>query len=169
MSALASLAGSAGIKIIERIIGQRLGDGAGQLAGQVLGEIAAQVGVPVDQLEQAAIDQPPVVIDAMRSVEARTPELIALYAAEVELQQQALAAEAGEPLWARAWRPGGMYLIGLLWIWNVIVLHVLNASLKIALPPMPFEQLMQLSGLYFGLYMGGHTIKDMVGKWAGAR
>jgi hypothetical protein len=62
-----------------------------------------------------------------------------------------------------------MYLIGLLWIWNVIVLHVLNASLKIALPPMPFEQLMQLSGLYFGLYMGGHTIKDMVGKWAGAR
>jgi hypothetical protein len=169
MSALASLAGSAGIKIIERIIGQRLGDGAGQLAGQVLGEIAAQVGVPVDRLEQAAIDQPPAVIDAMRNVEARTPELIALYAAEVELQKQALAAEAGESVWMRAWRPGGMYMIGLLWIWNTIVLHVCNAIWKIALPAMPYDQLVQLSGLYMGLYMGGHTVKDAISKWVGTR
>lgn len=169
MSALVTLAGSAGLKIIEQIIARKFGDGAGQLAGDVLGAIATEVGVPVDQLEQAAQDNPPAVTQAMRTVEERSPELIALYAAGLELQRAQLAAEAAEPLWMRAWRPGGMYMIGLLWIWNVIVLHVCNAIWKIALPQMPFEQLVQLSGLYMGLYMGGHTIKDAVTKWAGAK
>lgn len=169
MSALIALAGQAGFSIIEKIIAKKFGDGAGQLAGDVLGEIAAQVGVPVDQLDQAAVENPAVVTQALRNVEERSPEMIALYAAGLELQKAQLAAEASEPLWMRAWRPGGMYMIGLLWIWNVIILHVANAIWKIALPPMPFEQLIQLSGLYMGLYMGGHTIKDAVGKWAGSK
>lgn len=169
MSALIALAGQAGFSIIEKIIAKKFGDGAGQLAGDVLGEIAAQVGVPVDQLDQAAVENPAVVTQALRNVEERSPEMIALYAAGLELQKAQLAAEASEPLWMRAWRPGGMYMIGLLWIWNVIILHVANAIWKIALPPMPFEQLIQLSGLYMGLYMGGHTIKDAVTKWAGAK
>lgn len=169
MSALASLAGQAGIKIVTAILSKKLGDGAGQLAGDVLGEIAKQVGVAPDQLDQAAEDRPQVVIDALRNVEARTPELVALYAAGLELQKAQLAAEAAEPFWMRAWRPGGMYMIGLLWLWNVIVLHVCNAIWKIALPQMPFEQLVQLSGLYMGLYMGGHTIKDAVTKWSEAK
>lgn len=166
MSALIALAGSTGTKIVERIIARKFGDGAGQLAGDVLGAIADQVGVPVEQLDQAAEDQPAVVTRALREVEARSPELIALYAAGLELQRAQLAAEATEPLWMRAWRPGGMYMIGLLWLWNVIILHVCNAIWKIALPQMPVEQLVQLSGLYMGLYMGGHTIKDAVQKWA---
>lgn len=169
MSALIALAGSTGAKIVERIIARKFGDGAGQLAGDVMGEIAAKVGVPVDQLDRAAEDQPAVVTRALREVEERSPELIALYASGLELQRAQLAAEETEPLWMRAWRPGGMYMIGLLWLWNVIVLHVCNAIWKTALPQMPFEQLVQLSGLYMGLYMGGHTIKDAVQKWAGGR
>lgn len=167
MSALIALAGSTGTKIVERIIARKFGDGAGQLAGDVLGAIAAQVGVSVDQLDQAAEEQPAVVTRALREVEDRSPELIALYASGLELQRAQLATEATEPLWMRAWRPGGMYMIGLLWIWNAIILHVCNAIWKTALPQMPFEQLVQLSGLYMGLYMGGHTIKDALSKWAG--
>lgn len=166
MSALAALAGQAGIKVVSKILSDKLGAPAGQLASEVLAAIAEQVGVPVDQLDQAAVDHPPVVVDALRTVEARTPELLALYAAGLELQRAQLAAEATEPLWMRAWRPGGMYMIGLLWLWNVIILHVCNAIWKTALPQMPFEQLVQLSGLYMGLYMGGHTIKDAIEKWA---
>lgn len=169
MSALATLAGSAGLKIVEKIIANRLGDGAGQLAGDVLGAIAEQVGVPVDQLDQAAEDQPAVVTRALQTVEDRSPELIALYAAGLELQKAQLAAEAAEPLWMRAWRPAGMYLLGLFWIWSVIIVHVINAAAGTALPPVPLDQLVQISGLYMGLYMGGHTIKDAMTKWAGAK
>jgi hypothetical protein len=32
---------------------------------------------------------------------------------------------------------------------------------------MPFEHLMGISALYMGLYMGGHTIKDVAGKLIG--
>jgi len=138
------------------------------LADEVLSAIAEQIGVPVDQLDQAAIDQPPAVVDALRNVEARTPELIALYAAGLELQKAQIEAETDEPIWMRAWRPGGMYMIGFLWLWNVVILHVANAAWKTALPPVPFEQLIQLSGLYMGLYMGGHTVKDALSKWSGA-
>lgn len=169
MSALVTLAGSAGLTILEKIIARKFGDGAGQLAGDVLGAIAEQVGVPVDQLDRAAEDQPAVVTQALQAVEARSPELIALYVAGLDLQRAQLAAEAAEPLWMRAWRPGGMYMLGLLWVWNVIGLHVCNAIWRIALPQMPFDQLVQVSGLYMGLYMGGHTIKDAVTKWAGAK
>lgn len=169
MSALVTLAGSAGLKVVEKIIANRFGDGAGQLAGDVLGAIAEQVGVPVDQLDQAAEDQPAVVTRALQTVEDRSPELIALYAAGLELQKAQLAAEAAEPLWMRAWRPAGMYLLGLFWIWSVIIVHVVNAAAGTALPPVPLEGLVQISGLYMGLYMGGHTIKDAMTKWAGVK
>ncbi|MBZ4022181.1 hypothetical protein CKO11_06890 [Rhodobacter sp. TJ_12] len=168
MSALATLAGSAGLKVVERIIAKKFGDGAGQLAGDVLGAVAEQVGVPVEQLDQAAVEKPALVTQALRDVEERSPELIALYAAGIELQRAQLAAEASEPIWMRAWRPAGMYLLGLLWLWNVIVVHIVNAAAKIDLPQMPFDQLVQISGLYMGLYMGGHTIKDAVTKWRGS-
>lgn len=169
MSALLTLAGSAGASIIEKIIAKKFGDGTGQLAGDILGAIAEQVGVPTADLDRVAEEDPVKTTRAIREVEARSPELIALYAAGLELQKAQLAAEEGEPLWMRAWRPGGMYMIGLLWVWNVIVLHIANAIWKTALPPMPFDQLIQLSGLYMGLYMGGHTIKDAVSKWQGGK
>lgn len=169
MTALISLAASAGIPLIKKILAQQIGGAGGELAGEVLAAVAAQVGVPVDQLDQAAVDQPAVVTQALRAVEERSPEFIALYAKGIELQLAQLQAEETEPLWMRAWRPGGMYMIGLLWLWNVIILHVCNAVWRVALPPMPFEQLIQLSGLYMGLYMGGHTIKDALAKYVGAR
>ena len=98
-----------------------------------------------------------------------SPELIALYASGLELQRAQLATEASEPLWMRAWRPAGMYLLAALWLWSVIVLHVVNAAFGTAMPQMPIDQLLTLSGIYMGLYMGGHTAKDMVAKWAGAQ
>jgi hypothetical protein len=62
-----------------------------------------------------------------------------------------------------------MYMIGLLWLWNVIVLHSLNAIFKISLPQIDLVILLQLSGLYMGLYMGGHTLKDFFKQKWGAR
>jgi hypothetical protein len=165
MSALATIALNAGIPLVGKILSRRLGDDAGKLLTDVLSAVAASAGTTPEDLDRLADEDPNRVMDAMRVVEAKSPELIALYAAEVQLAQAALQSEQGEPLWARLWRPFGMYFIMFLWAWNAVILHVANAIWKIALPPMPWDILLGLSGLYFSLYMGGHTVKDIVSKW----
>ena len=162
---LAEMALKAGFPFVEKLLSKKLGDANGQLVTQVIGAIATRAGVAPDQLDALATDTPGRVIDAMRQVEDATPDMLAAYDRDMQLQLAALAAEQDDPVWMRAWRPLGMYLIGTLWIWNSILLHIANAIWKIALPAMPFADLIQLSGLYMGLYMGGHTIKDVIGKW----
>ncbi len=169
MSALASLALNAGFPVIRAVLEQRLGDTAGGLAADVLGAVAGRAGVRTDQLEELAEQNPGRVIDAMREVEQMTPELVGLYAKGLEHQNALLMAEQEEGGWKAAWRPLGMYFVMLLWAWQVVILHILNAIYKIALPPMPYDQLVTFTGLYMGLYMGGHTLKDMAAKWVGAK
>ena len=165
MSTLAAMALHAGLPVLEKILSRSLGDQGGQLAIQVIGQIAGKAQVAPEALEALAETSPGVVIDAMRAVEKESPSVLGLYAADLQLQLATLAAEQDEPLWARAWRPAGMYLIGFLWLWNIVLLHVANAIWKIALPVIDTGTLIQLSGLYMGLYMGGHTVKDVMAKW----
>lgn len=164
---LAAMALHAGMPLIERILSGTLGDKGGKLATEVIGRVAATAGASPGSLAEFAAERPGSVIDAMREVEKAVPDLVGAYAGDLQLQMAALAAEAGDPVWMRAWRPVGMYLIGLLWLWNVALLHICNAIWKIALPQMDLGSLVQLSGLYMGLYMGGHTVKDVVAKWTG--
>lgn len=161
---LSGLAVQIGAPVIGKILSDKLGANAG-LVSDVLQAVAKSAGVPVEQLDDLAVNNQPRAVDAIREVERQSPELVALYASGLELQLAQLQAEEGEPLWVRAWRPAGMYVLGLLWLWNSVVLHVANAIWKIALPPMPFDVLIQISGLYMGLYMGGHTVKDIADKW----
>lgn len=166
MSALAAVALNAGFPFIAKILTRKLGAANGQLAVAVVEAIAARAGVPADQLEVQQENQRGAIIEAMRDVERTViPEQINLMLAENEARLAMFAAEQNGPAWVSAWRPAGMYVLGFLWLWNSVLLHVANAIWKIALPPMPFDQLLQLSGLYMGLYMGGHTVKDVVAKW----
>ena len=165
MTALIALAAQVGLPIIEKVLNKKLGDQNGALAASVIKAIADRAGTPLDDLPNMAEKTPGRVIEAMRQVEAAAPEMLAAYDRDLQLQLAALAAEQDDPAWMRAWRPAGMYLLGFLWLWNAVLLHVGNAIWKIALPPMPFDQLIQLSGLYMGLYMGGHTVKDVIAKW----
>jgi hypothetical protein len=168
MSALAAIALNAGFPIIEKILTRKLGAANGQLANAVVEAIATRVGVPAGQLEDVQRDAPGRLVEAMRDVERNVvPEQINLMIAENEARLAMFTAEQEGPAWVSAWRPAGMYVLGFLWLWNSVFLHVANAIWKTALPPMPFEQLIQLSGLYMGLYMGGHTVKDVIGKWVG--
>lgn len=168
MSALAALALKSGLPLIGSILKEKLGSN-GQLVTEVLEAVAGHAGVKPDDLDQLAEENAPKALDAMRAVTDKMPELIALYTKGLENQLTLLMAEQEEGGWKAAWRPAGMWMIGFLWIWNVVVLHVANAVWKIALPPMPWDVLMQISGLYMGLYMGGHTIKDAMAKLAGAK
>jgi hypothetical protein len=168
MTPLAAIALNAGLPIIEKVLSGKLGDARGQLASQVIRKIAEGAGVTPDSLETLADVEPGRVIDAMRAAEKATPELMALYAADAQLQLAALAADR-ESAFAYSWRPGGMYLLGFLILWNAVILHVANAVWRIALPPMPWDVLFGIASLYAGLYMGGHTVKDVVAKWTRAK
>ena len=168
MIALAEIALKAGFPLVQKILSGRIGDTDGRLAADVVEAIAARAGVTPAELDQVEETAPGRVIEAMRVVEATVaPEKIALAMNEAEAQLLMFQAEQAGPAWVSAWRPAGMYMLGFLWLWNAVILHVANAFWRIALPPMPFEQLIQLSGLYMGLYMGGHTVKDVVQKWVG--
>lgn len=168
MAPLVALALQAGFPMVTAALQRKLGDKNGTLAADVLGSIAGRIGVAPDEVERIAGETPGRVIEAMREVERMTPELIALYTKGLEGQFALLQAELAEGGWQAAWRPLGMYFVIFLWLWQVVLLHVSNAVWKIALPPMPWEHLITFTGLYMGLYMGGHTLKDMVAKWAGS-
>lgn len=167
MSILATLAVQAGLPLVTRVITRKLGSGAGDLAGEVLGDLAGRLGIAPDEVDAEAAANPARVKEELSNIEDSLPDRLAAYDRDLQLQLAHLAAEEDEPLWMRAWRPGGMYLIGFLMLWNAVFLHVANAIWKIALPPMPWDILLGIAGLYFSLYMGGHTVKEVVGKWVG--
>ena len=163
---LASVAASVGAPLVERILAGRIGaENAGLVSGMI-GAIASHAGTTPEALPELQRTEPDVLAGAVAAAEADAPELLALYAAELESKTTLLLAEMKEPRWTWAWRPLGMYGIGALWFWNVVVLHVLNAVFKVALPQMPLGELFNLTALFLGLYMGGHTVKDAVGKVA---
>lgn len=164
---LAGMALKAGLPVIEKLLSRKLGDANGRLAAEVLGRIAGEARVSPEEIEKVAEAEPGKIIDAMRAVNAQATDVLAIYAAGLEGQFALLQAETAEGGWKSAWRPAGMYMLGFLWLWNVVLLHVANAIWKVALPPVPFQELIQLSGLYMALYMGGHTVKDVVAKWGG--
>jgi len=170
-----------GGKTLAKIIGKRFGADMGELASGAIEALASAFGVDP---EPAAIEK------RITEVQAQDPKGAAGAVAYAELQvaprlldyaevlkqanisQQAALdlqkAEMAEPWWAWAWRPGGMWMIGFLWVWSIVICHVLNAIFRIALPAPDLTILVTLSGLYMGLYMGGHTLKDFFEKkWGG--
>jgi hypothetical protein len=163
--ALIALAARIGAPVIRDILARKIGRENAELAGDVIGMIAKRAGVAPEAIEQLAVDQPARVTAAIQSVEVEVAELAPIYAAELAARQETYRMEQAEPLWVRAWRPLGMYGLGVLWFWNLVLLHIANAWWKIALPPTDLSILMQVSALYMSLYMGGHTVKDVAGKW----
>lgn len=168
MSVLGAIALQSGLPILAKILTRRLGDRNGKLATNVIEAVATRLGAAPEEIETLAAENPGRVIDAMREVERAAPELLEAYSLDAELQLATLAADR-ESAFAYSWRPGGMYLLGFLILWNAVLLHVANAVWKIALPPMPWDVLFGLVSVYAGFYMGGHTVKDVVAKWTGAK
>lgn len=163
--ALIALAAQVGAPLIEKVLARRIGAGNAALAREVVGAIAETAGILPGEVERAAEADPDRIGRAMREVEPNLPEVIALHEAEAAARMELFRIEQDEPLWVRAWRPLGMYGLGVLWFWNLIILHVANAIWKTALPPTDLSVLMQISALYMSLYMGGHTVKDLAEKW----
>ena len=112
--ALISLAAQIGAPIIRDILARKIGRENAELASDVVGMIAKRAGVAPEAVEQLAADEPDRVAAAITAVEADVAELAPLYAAELAARQETYAAEREEPFWVRAWRPLGMYGLGIL-------------------------------------------------------
>lgn len=172
-SVLINLAARVGAPLVERALAGRIGQDNVDLAKTVLATVATYAGLSATEVENwAGSDdeaQRDTIEQAVLMAEADMPELIALHQSELEGKMRLLEAEQREPFWAWAWRPAGMWALGFFWFYNIALLHWLNAYFKIALPPVDFAVLLQISALYMSLYMGGHTVKDVMAKWAGGR
>lgn len=160
-AALLALATQVGAPLVRRVLSDRIGGGNARLVEGVVTAIAERVGVSPDDLPGFAEQNPDMVRSAIEEVEATAPDLVQVYMAEAATREALLMAEASQGGWRSAWRPGWMILLGFFWFWQVIGLHVLNAIFKIALPMVPWEYLMGVTALFLGLYMGGHTVKDV--------
>lgn len=170
MSAIATillgLAGDLVAPMIKKILADKIGGIGGELAGDVIDTIAGKLGVPADEIPTIAAEDPGAVQQAIVATEAVTPELVLAYVESQRLMNETLRAEMdkGGPLWTWGWRPGWMWLLGLLWLYSVVLRPVVNAAIGASIEAVDLSTLMTLTGAYLALYMGGHTAKDIFGK-----
>ncbi len=169
VSILLPLAIEKGLPLITKILEGKIGVGKTALIEGVVRQVAKDAGVTPDALPEKVASDPETVAQALQEAEEMAPELIELYTAGLEHQTTVMSMEQAEPAWAWAWRPGMMYLFAFLWLYNIVILHAINAWLKISLPQTDLWLLFQLNALYMALYMGGHTLKDAMTKFAVGR
>ena len=167
---LAGVLTKAGAPFLKKILEGSLPQPWNQAAGPLVDVLAERLGAEAPTAE-AIVHRyeanPNVAGAVIQEVEA-DPSVILAGVEQQKATNELLLAEMKEPLWTWAWRPLGMYGLGFLWLWSIVFLHALNAIFKIALPQPDLWLLLQLSGIYMGLYMGGHTVKDGIGKFAEA-
>ena len=164
VGALIALAADFGAPLVRDALAKRLGGGNTQLAIDVAGAVARRAGVPVEDLERLAKDDPHLVGKAITETEqVEMPGLLSVYLREADARAELLTSEEREAPWKSAWRPGMMYLIGFLWLWSLLLQPAIDAWGP-SVAPVPLATLMQLTVLYLGLYMGGHTVKAVAQK-----
>jgi hypothetical protein len=172
MSALASIllgaAGDLAVPIIKKILGDKLGGAGGEIAGKVIDVIAEKAGVTPDKLPD--LDSG----DLQEAIVAAEPEAADILMQHVESQRlmnETLKAEMdkGGPTWTWAWRPGWMWLLAFVWLYALILRPLTNAAFGASIEAIDLGILMTLTGVFTGLYMGGHTALRGIKEWRGGK
>lgn len=146
--------------------------GSDTLAGEVITRIGTALGTGPDPvaIERKFEADPEGTSLAIREVEANMPpEYWLLLSQESAGRIALLTKEQEEPWWAWAWRPGAMWLIGLFWFWMVLLVPILSMFGIRVISVVDAVTLMTLTGMYMGLYMGGHTVKESIKQWKETR
>jgi hypothetical protein len=168
---LIGVATKVGAPVVKSILENYVGGAAGDIGGKIIDAIAGTAGVKPEELP----DLPEAELEAaVRTVEAESPELLIQWNIQQKQTHDLFRAEMDKgPFWSWAWRPGGMYLIGLFWVLYVIVYPLLNLFLRLwgssaALETMvDVATLLAISGGFISLYMGGHTVLRGIKDWKG--
>jgi hypothetical protein len=168
VSILLAAAGDLAVPIIKRVLSNKFGGASGEIAGKVIDAIAGKAGVVPEALPTLPGDR---LQDALIAAE---PEAVAILVQHVESQRlmnETLKAELdkGGPTWTWAWRPGWMWLLAFVWLYALILRPLTNAALSVSIEAVDLTILMTLTGVFTGLYMGGHTALRGLDKWRGGK
>ena len=152
-----------GAPIIKKLLTDTVGGTVGAIGGAVVDAITEKAGVQSPE----ALDQvhPEVLEGAVLAVEQQ------LASASLEAQKTGndlmLAEMQKDSAFGWMWRPAGMWLMLLCILWDVIGTPLLNALFIAAgsavqiRPLVSFPELVTVFTVYSGLYMGGHTAKQI--------
>ena len=172
MSTLASIlltaAGDLAVPVIKKILGDRLGGTGGELAGKVIDIIADKAGVAPDRLPEVPAGE---LQDAIVAAEPEAADILMQHVESQRMMNEMLKAELGRggPIWTWAWRPGWMWLLAFVWLYALILRPLANAAFGAAIEAVDLTILMTLTGVFTGLYMGGHTALRGIDKWRGGK
>lgn len=168
---LISVAAKIGAPIVKSILQQHVGGAAGEIGGTIIDAIAGKAGVKPDELPNVPEKD---LEKAVAAVEEAAPEILIQWNVQQKQTHELMRAEmdAG-PFWSWAWRPGGMYLLGMFWVLYVLVYPLLNLFLRLWGASATLETmvdvatLLAISGGFISLYMGGYTALKGIEKWKG--
>lgn len=168
VSILLSAAGSLAVPIIKRVLSDNLGNAGGEIAGKVIDAIAGKAGVDPEALPNLSSDR---LQDAIIAAEPAAAEILVQHVESQRLMNETLKAELdkGGPTWTWAWRPGWMWLLAFVWLYALILRPLTNAALGASIEAVDLTILMTLTGVFTGLYMGGHTALRGIDKWRGGK
>lgn len=168
MSALASIllsaAGELAVPIIKKILGDKLGGAGGEIAGKVIDVIAEKAGVSPEALPDLPTDD---LQEAIVAAEPAAADILMHHVESQRLMNETLKAELdkGGPTWTWAWRPGWMWLLAFVWLYALILRPLTNAAFGASIEAIDLGILMTLTGVFTGLYMGGHSVLRGIETW----
>ncbi|WP_295805954.1 3TM-type holin [uncultured Nitratireductor sp.] len=163
-----------GAPMVERVLTEYLGKPTGEFAGSLAEQVIDAVQGRTAGRSTDGLQEP--LDDAVLDVEANVmPDLIF---AQVEQQREANRLQLAEmdkgPTWTWGWRPATMWMIAGLWLFLAIIVPMINLMLALmgasahVVLILDMGTLLTLTGIYMGLYMGGHTVKSSIEKAAAA-
>ncbi|MEN5278879.1 hypothetical protein ABE527_18280 [Brucella sp. TWI432] len=160
LDAILASAARTGANVVKDVVTSQLGPTLGGVAGTVVDSIAGRLGVPPEQIPQVpsetldpvveAVDRDPAVVRLQNESQRM---MIGLMRAEME--------KSGEAWWTWAWRPAWMWLLGCMWLWETVILGIVNSITGATIPHTDYNVLFGITAIYTGFYMGGHTVKNV--------
>lgn len=156
-----------GAPILKKILADRL-PGAEKVTGAVVDTIAGKIGVPntPEAIKDAYASDPTAVTEAVKQIETENgAELLA----EAQKAAELYAREDAKGGFWSAWRPAMSWLVIFLWLWNTVLVGLINTALGSAIPIAPYDTLVTFSSLWLIVYGGGHTAKSIFGAKLGVK
>lgn len=166
-SILIEAATRVGAPIVKQLLEKHLGGAAGEIGGMVIDAIASKAGVPPDDLPSVPAKD---LEAAVAATETETPQLVATWVEQQREANRLMLAEMdkSESWWTWAWRPAWMWFLGFLFLFRLVLVPIADAALGSDIAAsVDIYTMMTLTAWFMGLYMGGHTLKDLAVKWAG--
>lgn len=152
-------------KLIEKNVSSKTGKA---VLDTVVDTVAEKIGVspdPEDIAAQYEVDREGTA-SAIKELEAEQSEKWLEFLSQTYASRDALLAreDARETFFAWGWRPAMSWLVIFLFGWAMVLIPLLNAAFKAAIPAPATEDILQLAGIWLVIYGGGHTVKSVFKK-----